>query len=104
MNFKERHQKHVEIAEALNKKSALGPCPVCGESKRFVDGNFTSVIYTNPESLPNGPSILCVPVICRNCGLVTAHSLQVLGVSIPDVQTGPLLSTQLLPKPGGRIE
>jgi hypothetical protein len=104
MNPRERHEKHVETAEALNKKGALGPCPVCGESKRFVDGNFTSVIYTAPETLPHGPSILCVPVICRNCGLVTPHSLEVLGVSIPDVKAGLRLSTQLLPTPSGRIE
>ena len=92
MNPQERHQKHVEITEALNKKNALGPCPVCGESERFPNDTLTSVPYGTPAP---GGFVSCALVVCGNCGLVTAHSLQAIGVSKPaDAKNEPLFSTQ----------
>ena len=71
-----------KIISALENKNAILPCPRC-ECKDFhlVDGFILHIMQSNINN-PKlyGRGIICVGVICDNCGYFAEHSLSSLGL------------------------
>lgn len=74
-------EKLQEIAQALQLKGALGPCPVCHHPVRRVQPEYVGLLFSKTATFEvPGPILTCALVECSNCGLITSHNLPILGV------------------------
>lgn len=75
-------QKRNEIIEALKKKGAPRPCPMCGTNKWAIgDGYFSNSLQKDFSSVNlGGVGIPSIPVICSNCGFISQHAVGALGL------------------------
>ena len=73
------------VASALVERNALGPCTTCGHTKRTIANRLTYIMLFQLHEAISGevteqkiPSVL---IICLNCGLITHHALNLLGLA-----------------------
>lgn len=74
-------EKQLEIAQALQSRGALGPCPVCHHPSRVVQPEYSGLLFSKTSTFEvPGPVLTCAIVECQNCGFITSHNLPKLGV------------------------
>lgn len=77
------------FGQAVEKLQAVlqagSKCPMCGHNQFEVVRGWTSQQIQDDLNgfTIGGPSIPCVAVVCKKCGLVSQHALKVL---LPDVE------------------
>ena len=70
------------IAKILKERSAILPCPRCGNSDFMIaDGYVNNYIQVDKKNIQiGGPAIPAVLIICKNCGYISQHSMGILGL------------------------
>jgi hypothetical protein len=75
--------KQQDIINAFNSKAQGRGCPVCGTMSRSVVDVYGGVTVqadlSNGFQIP-GQLLTCAVIQCSNCGFVSLHSLDRLGV------------------------
>ncbi len=69
-----------EIVELFEEKGANSPCPMCrNKSWELADGYFKYTFQIDQETtVSKGDSMAIIGMICKNCGFISEHSLDVL--------------------------
>ena len=70
-----------EVTAALKDKKALNKCAVCGSSKLAVN---PGVAIHKMYGRFSASTAHCAIVVCENCGLIREHSLEALGIKVPE--------------------
>ena len=74
-------QEKEKIAAALMQRGVKAPCPRCNSYNFEIVGLTTLFINEDQNFLKiGGPGISTVIVACSNCGFITLHALNVLGI------------------------
>lgn len=71
-----------KIISALESRKAILPCPRCGcEDFHLIDGFTVHIMQSNIADFKlYGRGIICIGVICDNCGYFAEHSLKELSL------------------------
>lgn len=72
----------IKITETLEKKGLDLPCPRCGSEDFFIaDGYIVHILQENSlKHSIEGAGLICIAIICQNCGFISEHSLGTLGI------------------------
>ena len=70
-----------EVHEVLKSKKALDKCVVCGSHKLAVN---PGVAVHKMYGRFSASTAHCAIVVCENCGLIREHSLEALGIEVPE--------------------
>ncbi|HEY3323821.1 MAG TPA: hypothetical protein VGP72_25440 [Planctomycetota bacterium] len=80
MNSERRHQ----VLEALKEKGVAQQCSRCGWTRLAIIGENTIRLDQQHSAGKVNPFITTVLVSCTNCGAVTQHRKDALGLSESD--------------------
>jgi hypothetical protein len=78
-------EKYREVEVALRRVGALGDCPICVGARELIAGYTQIFLFRDPGTVDlrtgQGCGVASVLVGCTQCGNLTQHAVNQLGVA-----------------------